>query len=66
MDVKDEVTAINQDKKQDSRIKTPVSLRVGKHLFLRYLMCNEYAEEMKCRCGLLYGLAKMRMRLMML
>lgn len=33
-------------------MKTPISLKVGKHVFLRYLMSNEYAEEMKCsKCG---------------
>ena len=34
-----------------SHSETPVSVKAGKHLFLRYLMDNEYAEEMKCKCG---------------
>lgn len=32
--------------------KTLPFIRVDKHLFVRYLFENEYAEEMKCnKCG---------------
>lgn len=33
--------------------KTPAFLQYNKHHFLRYLSSNPYAEEMKCRCGLI-------------
>lgn len=33
------------------KLKTPDTIKVGKHLFIRYLFDNDYAEEMKCRCG---------------
>ncbi len=32
-------------------IETPEFIKVGKHLFIRYLYDDPYAEEMKCRCG---------------
>ena len=35
------------------KIKTPESMRAGKHVFRRYLFDDPYAEEMKCRCGLI-------------
>ena len=32
-------------------IETPEFMKAGEHLFRRYLYDDSYAEEMKCRCG---------------
>lgn len=34
-----------------AEFKTPVYTTAHGHLFKRYLMENEFAEEMKCECG---------------
>lgn len=46
-----EIYAQQSNQQTVSRNKTPESIRVGKHIFSRHLMDNEYAEEMKCKCG---------------